>query len=162
MRMRSTESVKPTGKTRKGKTEGTAQCPQEKCCAMQKSRNSMSLEEKFLGGRLGTVMLSMEHPRHRGNRTTERNTAEMWGCHGEEGRRKKRRRIPRTAYCASASLQRSRDFPKKRDIEGKGKEEIKTMLSLSSRGRSKHWCLGGPVTVIQGSRSKANKTETVR
>ena len=33
----------------------------------------------------------------------------MRGCHREEGRRKKGE-VPRTAYCASASLQRGKNF----------------------------------------------------
>ena len=39
---------------------------------------------------------------------TERNTAEMRVCHGEEGRRKKEE-VPRTAFCTR--LQRSEETP---------------------------------------------------
>ena len=72
-----TESVEPTVKAREGETDQRNVRKKNLRQIERKSRNTKSLEEKFLGGRLGTVMLSMEHPRQRGNHTTERNTAEM-------------------------------------------------------------------------------------
>ena len=70
-----TEVVKQIVDARLGKN-GTAECAQEKFTS-RKSRDTVSLERKFLVGRLGTVMLSMKRPRQHGNHTTEINTAEM-------------------------------------------------------------------------------------
>ena len=109
-------------------------------------------------------MLGIKRPRQRGNHTTERNTAEMRGCHGEEERRKKN---PRTVSCASASLERSKDFPvasegksvkdavpgqqdgndpgEGRENATKGKEkEVKTVLRSTPCGYCWQWCPSGP------------------
>ena len=49
----------------------------------------MSLQRKFLVSRLGSVMLNTNRPRQCGTHRTKRKTAEMRGCHREEGDVKK-------------------------------------------------------------------------
>ena len=85
-------------------------------------------------------MLNMNHPRQRGIHITGRETAEMRGCHRDDGGPKKKE-APRTAYCASASPKRGKEFPvasegmgEKVERTGTIKEEVAWTLPRARKG----------------------------